>query len=130
MTFNLPRSTSFALATSGLAFLLLALCYLLVDVWRLWPGGPFTILGKYFLFINHVLQLIDCSFSNNNHESPGMNSLFLYVGTKTTEDVIPFHFRYGAMDTHFALLMDTCWSVAVWAMIALELHRRRIYVSL
>jgi hypothetical protein len=44
------RSLSFVLATSCLAFYLLAICYLLTDVKGWWSGAPFFYPGQYSYF--------------------------------------------------------------------------------
>ena len=38
---NVSRSLSFVLALAGMAFILLAVCYLLIDVYKIWSGAPF-----------------------------------------------------------------------------------------
>lgn len=43
----MPRSLSFIFILSGMAFFLLMVCYLLIDVYKVWSGAPFYFAGKY-----------------------------------------------------------------------------------
>ncbi|GJQ67697.1 hypothetical protein Trydic_g16521 [Trypoxylus dichotomus] len=69
---------SFVLITCGLGFLLFSLCYLIVDVTKVWNGKPFIFLG--------------------------MNSIFVYAGHKLTRVTIPFTFTRNTQETHFTKL--------------------------
>ena len=46
----LLRSLSFVFVTTGLAFILMALTYLLVDYKRIWQGEPFLFAGKIYFY--------------------------------------------------------------------------------
>ncbi|CAB3369271.1 Hypothetical predicted protein [Cloeon dipterum] len=96
-------STSFALITAGFAFLFLAAFYLLIDVKKCWNGFPFV--------------------------EPGVNCLFIYIGSKLTNHLWPFHWRIGPMDTHFILLADTIWACWLWLLIAKWLFKRNIIIT-
>ncbi|XP_046753935.1 heparan-alpha-glucosaminide N-acetyltransferase-like [Diprion similis] len=97
-------SMSFVLVTTSLAFLLLTICYVLVDVMEFWRGGPFRI--------------------------PGMNALAMYVGHQLCYQIFPFHWAYGEMNTHTWRLIEAIWGVGLWTVIAYFLHRRKIYLTL
>ncbi|XP_015126094.1 heparan-alpha-glucosaminide N-acetyltransferase [Diachasma alloeum] len=97
-------SVSFVLLTTSFALALLTACYLLVDVARVWNGGPFRI--------------------------PGMNALIMYIGHQMCYQIFPFHWRYGAMNTHYWRTIAGLWEVSLWAIIAYIMHRKRIYISL
>ena len=43
----LRRSLSFTMVTTGLAFLFMAVVYILVDAKRWWSGAPFLYAGKF-----------------------------------------------------------------------------------
>jgi hypothetical protein len=47
MIFIYFRSVSFIFATGAMAFILLAMCYLLIDVYGIWNGAPFIYPGMY-----------------------------------------------------------------------------------
>ncbi|XP_059484900.1 heparan-alpha-glucosaminide N-acetyltransferase-like [Neocloeon triangulifer] len=96
-------STSFSLVTGGAAFLVLTVFMYLVDVTRIWNGFP-------------LLQ-------------PGMNCLLLYVGSRITADMWPWHFAYGKMDTHFMKLIDSCWSVFIWVSISVYLYTKKVLLT-
>ena len=49
------RSLSFVLVTSCMAFFLLSVCYLLVDIVGWWNGAPFFYPGRRRAFNTHVL---------------------------------------------------------------------------
>ncbi|XP_045592822.1 heparan-alpha-glucosaminide N-acetyltransferase [Procambarus clarkii] len=91
-------SLSFVMVTSCFACFLLALCYLLVDVWGVWSGAPFY--------------------------QAGMNSIFLYVGHNVTYNVFPWHYAVGRMNTHLAILTETLWGTTLWVLTALYLHHK------
>ena len=40
------RSFTFVLSLSGMAFLLLAFCYVTIDVYKIWTGAPFYYPGR------------------------------------------------------------------------------------
>ena len=96
-------STSFCLVSAGGGLLGLSVCYLAVDVWRVWTGGPF-------------LQL-------------GMNSILIYVGHSLLGSYMPFsymiyHYNHGSM------LLCTCVGVLSWLIIAAYLHHIKFFVKI
>ncbi|XP_047353306.1 heparan-alpha-glucosaminide N-acetyltransferase-like isoform X2 [Vespa velutina] len=97
-------SLSFALVTTAFALGLLSACYLLVDVARIWRGGPFRI--------------------------PGMNALLMYIGHQLCYQIFPFHWRIGNMQSRTLVLVEAIWSVVLWTIIAYIMHRKRIYITL
>ncbi|XP_063979969.1 heparan-alpha-glucosaminide N-acetyltransferase [Diachasmimorpha longicaudata] len=97
-------SVSFVLLTTSFALALLTACYLLVDVSRVWNGGPFRI--------------------------PGMNALIMYIGHQMCYQIFPFHWRYGTMNTHYWRTIAGLWEVSLWAIVSYIMHHKRIYVSL
>ncbi|CAL1675761.1 unnamed protein product [Lasius platythorax] len=97
-------SLSFVLVSTCFALAFLSGCYLLIDVARIWRGGPFRI--------------------------PGMNALVLYVGHSMCYQIFPFHWKIGAMDSRALCLIESIWVVTLWTVIAYVMHRKRIYITL
>ncbi|XP_059485635.1 heparan-alpha-glucosaminide N-acetyltransferase-like [Neocloeon triangulifer] len=96
-------STSFSLVTGGVAFLWLTIFMYLVDVTRIWNGFPLR--------------------------QPGINCLTLYVGSRITANMWPWHFAYGNMDTHFIRLIDSCWSVFLWVCVSIYFYVKKILIT-
>ncbi|XP_041363426.1 heparan-alpha-glucosaminide N-acetyltransferase-like isoform X2 [Gigantopelta aegis] len=69
-------SLSFVLILSSFAFILLMICYLLIDVWKIWTGAPF-----YY---------------------PGMNSIFMYVGHDVFSSYFPIAVWVAKQSQHVA----------------------------
>ncbi|XP_014601942.1 PREDICTED: heparan-alpha-glucosaminide N-acetyltransferase-like [Polistes canadensis] len=97
-------SLSFALVTTAFALGLLSACYLLVDVARIWRGGPFRI--------------------------PGMNALLMYIGHELCYQIFPFHWRIGNMHSRTLVLVEAIWGIVLWTCIAYIMHRKRTYITL
>ncbi|XP_043470030.1 heparan-alpha-glucosaminide N-acetyltransferase-like [Leptopilina heterotoma] len=97
-------SLSFVFVTTSFSLFLLCICYLLVDVVKIWKGGPFRI--------------------------PGMNALVMYIGHMVCYQIFPFHWKIGKMKTHELLLAETLWCVCLWIVIAYVLHKRKIFITL
>ncbi|XP_021935257.1 heparan-alpha-glucosaminide N-acetyltransferase isoform X2 [Zootermopsis nevadensis] len=97
-------SLSFVLATSCLAFFLLAACYVLIDVRGWWSGAPFFY--------------------------PGMNATIMYVGHSVAFRMFPWHWSLGTMNTHFILLIESLWGTALWVLVGLWLHNIKFFLSL
>lgn len=97
------RSLSFVLVTTAVAWFLLSLCFLLVDLKRWWGGRPF----------------VWC----------GMNAIVMYIGHSVLHKILPFHFRIGRMNTHFMLLLESGWNTLLWVGVAYYLYRRRTFIT-
>lgn len=97
-------SLSYVLSTSGLAFILLSLIYILVDVNGLWSGSPFFYAG--------------------------MNSILLYAGHSVGYKIFPWHWSYGLMNTHFFLTIEAIWGAFLWGLVAYWLHKQEFYLAL
>ncbi|XP_055529975.1 heparan-alpha-glucosaminide N-acetyltransferase [Wyeomyia smithii] len=97
-------SVSYVLVTASLAFLLLLICYLLVDVKGFWNGSPFLYAG--------------------------MNAIILYVGHTVFHKMLPWHWNIGRMNTHFMLTLEALWNAALWNVIAFVLYRKKLFYSL
>lgn len=56
--FLIDRSLSFVLCMAGFAFVLLAFCYVTIDVYKVWSGAPFYFPGKDECFITVTEKMI------------------------------------------------------------------------
>ncbi|KAL0116312.1 hypothetical protein PUN28_011257 [Cardiocondyla obscurior] len=97
-------SLSFVFISTSLALAFFSVCYILIDVIKVWRGGPFRI--------------------------PGMNALLLYVGHEMCYQIFPFHWRIGIMDSRALCLIESVWVVTLWTIIAYVMHHKRIYITL
>ncbi|XP_055631012.1 heparan-alpha-glucosaminide N-acetyltransferase [Toxorhynchites rutilus septentrionalis] len=96
-------SLSFVLVTASLAFFLLLICFILVDVRRVWSGKPFLYAG--------------------------MNAIILYVGHTVFHKMLPWRWHIGPMNTHFMLTLEALWNTVLWNGIAYYLYRKNIFYS-
>lgn len=98
-------SISFVLVTSGLAFILLSLCYYLIDVKKWWTDA-----WNPFLY-------------------PGQNAIIMYVGHTIMHKMLPWHWRVKNMNTHFIRLFENSWNTMIWVLIAIYLYNKKIFYS-
>lgn len=96
-------SLSYVLVTVATSFILLTICYLLIDIQNWWSGSPFCVAG--------------------------MNAIILYVGADVL-NMLPWRWQIGPMNTHFVLTLENAWTTGVWILVAYYLHYKRIYFSL
>lgn len=95
-------SLSFVLVTAGLAFLILAFLFVMVDILRKWGGRPFFY--------------------------PGMNAIVLYVGHELLRKTFPFAWT-PTVDTHSAYLFMNLWGTALWVAIAIYLYKHDTFFT-
>ena len=95
-------SLSFVLVLSGLAFLILTILYLLVDVYQLFTGEPFLWLG--------------------------MNSILIYVGHEICSKSFPVQFQVE-QSTHAQLLAMHLYGVMFWTVIAGLMYRKKAFIA-
>ncbi|XP_057309228.1 heparan-alpha-glucosaminide N-acetyltransferase-like isoform X2 [Hydractinia symbiolongicarpus] len=95
-------SLSFILVTGSMAFFLLTICYILVDVKHWWSGAPF-----YF---------------------SGMNAILLYVGHELLRDYFPFDFHNNSQ--HSELLTRAAVGAGVWLVVSYMCFRSNIFWKL
>lgn len=98
-------SPSFIFTLSGLAYLVLAALYVLIDqpsCLRVWSGMPLRPLG--------------------------MNSILIYAGSELFAHGLPFSWDHP--DTHAQALGCNLCGVLTWILIAWLLHRHQFYVNL
>jgi heparan-alpha-glucosaminide N-acetyltransferase len=96
-------STSFVLVCGGGGCWVLALLYLLVDVWAVWDGAPF----RY----------------------TGMNSIVVYAGSEILEGYWPFHVASSAL-SHWGHLAANVLGAAAWNGVATLLYRRGAFIKI
>ncbi|OWF52104.1 heparan-alpha-glucosaminide N-acetyltransferase-like isoform X2 [Mizuhopecten yessoensis] len=95
-------SLSFVLCLAGMAFIALTVCYLMIDVWKIWNGAPF-----YY---------------------PGMNSIVVYIGHEVFHNAFPV--QWAVSSTHTALLPLHLWGTFVWVFVAILLYCKKIFVAI
>lgn len=96
-------SLSYVLITSAISLAVFTLTYLLIDVQQWWSGNPFR--------------------------WAGMNSILMYFGHEIIQQMFPFRWRFGLMNTHFMLLLENSWHSGMWMVLAWYLHRKRLYLK-
>ncbi|KAL1516877.1 hypothetical protein ABEB36_000715 [Hypothenemus hampei] len=96
-------SLSFSFLTGGLAFLILAFLFLVVDIYRKWGGRPFFY--------------------------PGMNAIFLYVGHEIFLNTFPFGW-IPTVDTHGAYLFMNLWGTFLWVAISIYLYKHDLFFTI
>lgn len=96
-------SLSFVLTVGGLAFIIEAYLFVMVDILRKWGGRP--------LFY------------------PGMNPIFLYVGHELLRNTFPFAWT-PVNKTHAAYLSMNLWGMALWVVISVFLYKQNIFLTI
>ncbi|XP_035668403.1 heparan-alpha-glucosaminide N-acetyltransferase-like isoform X2 [Branchiostoma floridae] len=95
-------SLSFVLVLSCFAFVLLSVCYIIVDVKQWWTGAPFY--------------------------QVGMNSILVYIGHELCADKLPF--QWAASPTHASQLATDLVGTTLWVLIAVWLHYKKFYLKI
>lgn len=96
-------SLSFVLVTGGMAFVILAFLFIIVDILRKWGGRPFFY--------------------------PGMNAIFLYVGHELLRNTFPFGWIPTAQ-THAAYLFMNLWGTGLWVAISIYLYKHDTFFTI
>ncbi|CAG9761570.1 unnamed protein product [Ceutorhynchus assimilis] len=96
-------SLSYTLVTAGMAFLIQAFLFLMVDILRKWGGRPFFY--------------------------PGMNAVFLYVGHEIFKNTFPFGW-IPTVETHNAYLFMNLWGTFLWVAIAVYLYKHDTFFTI
>ena len=92
-------SVSFIFATGSMAYILLSVCYVLIDLLHWWSGVPF-----YFA---------------------GMNAILLYCGHEVLGNHFPFNFHTDG--SHALLLTRSTVGTCVWCVVSYVLHKKQVY---
>lgn len=102
-------SFSFVALLGGLAFWLLAFCFVLIDWIRIWKGGPFTYVG--------------------------MNSIIVYMGHELLGEFFPFSWswkspgtRSGEFSNHWTATTSNLCGASMWLIIAYILFKKKIFI--
>ncbi|XP_044748366.1 heparan-alpha-glucosaminide N-acetyltransferase-like [Coccinella septempunctata] len=98
-------SLSFVLIMSHVAFLILAVCYVLIDMKNYWGGQPFFYAG--------------------------MNSILMYIGHQMTGNFFPFVWLTNDYDmqSRFLLLLQNVTATAIWMYIAYYLYKIKYFFT-
>lgn len=95
-------SLSFVLVTGGLAYLVFALLYYVIDYRKWWTGFPFR--------------------------SAGMNSILLYVGHEITKHMFPWSWK-PFVGTHGEFLTMNLIGTTLWIIVAWALYKKKFFLS-
>ncbi len=95
-------SLSFVLCMAGTGCLMLAVCYIVVDVFQIWNGAPFIYVG--------------------------MNSIVIYVGSETLQPYFPFSYQVAQLHSH--ILATNLIGVAAWHLIAYKFYYERLFINI
>lgn len=96
-------SLSFVFVTSSLAYFLLTIFYILIDVLKWWSGTPLVYAG--------------------------MNSILLYVGHGVIGSMFPWRWSIGPMNTHLVLLVENMWHAGMWVVVAYYFYLKKVFIS-
>ncbi|CAF1406663.1 unnamed protein product [Adineta ricciae] len=96
-------SLSFILVLASLAFFILTLLYLLVDVYSGFTGEPFLWLG--------------------------MNSIVIYVGHEVCAKLFPVQFRVEET-RHWQLMIMHLYGVIFWIIVAGVMYRKKTFIAI
>ena len=96
-------SLSFILVLASLAFFILTLLYLLVDVYSGFTGEPFLWLG--------------------------MNSIVIYVGHEVCAKLFPVQFRVEET-RHWQLMIMHLYGVTFWIIVAGVMYRKKTFIAI
>ncbi|CAG0879332.1 unnamed protein product [Darwinula stevensoni] len=97
-------SFSYVMVTTSMAFFLLTVSYILIDILKWWNGSPFIY--------------------------PGMNAIVMYAGHSIGYNLFPWHWRYGPMNTHWEMLVESLWGTSLWVIIAFIMYKKKVFVAL
>ena len=96
-------SISFVMATASMAFFLLSVMYILIDVNRFWSGSPFVY--------------------------PGTNSILMYLGHEMMSGMFPWSWK-PYTDSHAELLAMNIWGCSLWILASYILHKKKMFLAL
>ena len=102
-------SFSFVALLGGLAFWLLAICFVLIDWLRIWKGAPFIYIG--------------------------MNSIVVYMGHEILADYFPFSWSWkspgtklGEYSSHWTATTSNLCGACIWLIIAFILFKKKMFI--
>lgn len=97
------RSLSYVFATTCLSSIIFSILVYTIDVTKWWSANILV--------------------------AAGMNAIIMYIGHTVMHKMLPWHWRFGAMNTHFILLLESVWNTGLWLAIARQLHHKHIYYN-
>jgi len=97
-------SLSFILVMAGTGNLFLVICYIFVDVLKIWNGAPFIY--------------------------PGMNSIMIYTGSELLEKIFPFSFKLVDPVQHSWKLFSNLIGVSCWVAVAFYAYVCKFFVNI
>lgn len=97
-------SLSYVLVTTGFAFFLFSLLYVIIDLKKYWSGKPLTYAG--------------------------MNAILMYIGSELLSRMYPFYWRFQGTNTHFMFLLADVWNAAAWNLVAFYLYERKFFFTI
>lgn len=96
-------SITFVMATASMAFFLLSIMYILIDVNRFWSGSPFIF--------------------------PGMNSILMYMGHEIMSGMFPWSWK-PFTESHAELLAMNIWGCSLWVIASFILYKKKMFLAL
>lgn len=96
-------STSFAFVTAGGGLIGLSICYIIIDIYKVWTGAPFIYLG--------------------------MNSILIYCGHSLLADYMPFSYEIHK-ETHANMLTVNVIGVFSWVLIAYYCYINKFFIKI
>mmetsp|Transcript_31315 Transcript_31315/g.52818 ORF Transcript_31315/g.52818 Transcript_31315/m.52818 type:complete len:172 (+) Transcript_31315:393-908(+) len=96
-------STSFCFVTAGGGMVVLSLCYVLIDQYKVWTGLPFREMG--------------------------MNSILLYCGHGILDGYMPFSYKLNDV-THASMLQMNVIGTFCWVLLAVYFFHIKFFVKI
>eukprot|EP00118_Oscarella_pearsei_P026707 m.310317 g.310317 ORF g.310317 m.310317 type:complete len:615 (+) comp50868_c0_seq1:21-1865(+) len=97
-------SLSYILVMAGTAYILLSLCYFLIDMKKVWRGAPFVY--------------------------PGMNSIAVYCGHELVDGHFPFAYSWPGEMNHANELASSLIGTTLWVLIAYYMYIIDFFVKI
>ena len=97
-------NTTFICITGGTGFVVFALVYLLVDVWKVWSGYPVKAMG--------------------------MNSILIYIVHEFVHGYMPFTYEFETVSHWTEMTNSLVLGVGMWVFIANVFYRRNLFFSI
>jgi len=97
-------SLSFVLVMAGTGNLFLVICYIFVDVLKVWSGAPFIY--------------------------PGMNSIMIYTGSELMSKIFPFSFKIADPVQHAYVLLSNLVGVSCWVILAFYAYVCKFFINI
>ena len=96
-------STSFVFVNAGVALLGISICYVIIDIWKLWTGRPFLYLG--------------------------MNSILLYCFHDIFMGYFPFSYMLPNI-SHSTVILSNMIGLSSWILFAYYCYTNNFFVKI